>query len=195
MKDALLAGLERLFRRVMLMIGRARLTTGRDDSSVQRHQVRLGALEVRDNTPRLAEYGFTSMPPAGSDAVLAFIGGDRSNGVIIATGHQASRLKNMKSGETALYDDLGQRVFLTRQGIVIEGAGLPVTICNAPEVILKAESKVRIEAPVLECTGQIIDQCGSGGHSMAQMRDVYNQHTHGGVKSGSSQTQAPVQTT
>src|SRR5260364_143986 len=119
------AGLERLFRRVMLMIGRGRLTTGRDDGPVQLHQARLGALEVRDHTPRV-----------GSDAVVVFIGGERSNGVIIATGHQASRLNHLKAGEAALYDDLGQRVILTRHGIVIEGAGLPVTLRNTPEVTL-----------------------------------------------------------
>src|SRR5260364_207023 len=68
-----------------------------------------------------------------------------------------------ESGEAALYDDLGQRVILTRHGIVIEGAGLPVTLRNTPEVTLKASAKVRIEAPVLECTGQIIDQCNAGG--------------------------------
>ncbi|CCD30345.1 Putative Phage baseplate assembly protein V [Candidatus Glomeribacter gigasporarum BEG34] len=189
------AGLERLFRRVMLMIGRGRLTTGRDDGPVQRHQARLGALEVRDHTPRLAEYGFASMPPVGSDAVVVFIGGDRSNGVIIATGHQASRLNHLKAGEAALYDDLGQRVILTRHGIVIEGAGLPVTLRNTPEVTLKASAKVRIEAPVLECTGQIIDQCNAGGRSMAHMRAVYDAHTHGGIERGGSQTQPPRQTT
>src|SRR5260363_196757 len=130
------AGLERLFRRVMLMIGRGRLTTGRDDGPVQRHQARLGASEVRDHTPRLAEHG-----------------------------------------------------------IVIEGAGLPVTRRNTPEVTLKASAKVRIEAPVLECTGQIIDQCNAGGRSMAHMRAVYDAHTHGGIERGGSQTQPPRQTT
>jgi phage baseplate assembly protein V len=195
MKDHVFSSLERLFRRVMLMIGRGRLTTGQDDGPVQRHQVRLGALEVRDNTPRLAEYGFTSMPPPGSDAVLVFIGGDRSNGVMIATGHQASRLKRLQPGEAALYDNLGQRVFLTRKGVVIEGAGLPVAIRNTPEVTLKADAKVRIEAPVLECTGQIIDQCDSGGRNMAHMREVYDAHTHDGVERGGSQTQPPMQTT
>src|SRR5260363_84925 len=84
------AGQECLFRRVMLVVGRGRLRTGWDDGPVERHQARLGALELRDHTPRLAEYGFASMPPVGSDAVVVFIGGDRSNGVIIATGHQAS---------------------------------------------------------------------------------------------------------
>jgi phage baseplate assembly protein V len=192
MKDGMLAGLERLFRRVMLLVGRGRMTTGRDDGPVQRLQVRLGAMETRDDTPRLAEYGLASMPPVGSDAVLVFIGGDRSNGVIIATGHQASRLKQLKPGEAALYDDVGQRVFLTRHGIVIEGAGLPVTIRQTPEVVLQADTRVRIDAPVLECSGQIVDQCDSGGFSMAQMRAVYHRHTHGGVKPGEAQTQPPT---
>jgi phage baseplate assembly protein V len=120
--------IQRLYQRLLHVIGRGRVTQGNDVGNVQLLQLRLGQDEVRDNTPRLAEFGFTSMPPAGADAVLVFIGGDRSNGVVIATGHQASRLKNLKAGEVAIYDDQGQSVFLTRAGIVINGGGHPVTV-------------------------------------------------------------------
>jgi phage baseplate assembly protein V len=128
------AAIQRIIQRVQHVIGRGRVTTGNDAGNVQLLQVKLGADEIRDNTPRLAEFGFTSMPPAGSDAVVVFIGGDRSNGAIIATGHQASRLKGLKPGEVAIFDDQGQSVFLTRAGIAVNGGGKPINFVNTPSI-------------------------------------------------------------
>jgi phage gp45-like len=128
------AAIQRIIQRVQHVIGRGRVTTGNDAGNVQLLQVKLGADEIRDNTPRLAEFGFTSMPPVGSDVVVVFIGGDRSNGAIIATGHQASRLKGLKPGEVAIFDDQGQSVFLTRTGIVFDGGGKPVNFVNTPNI-------------------------------------------------------------
>jgi phage baseplate assembly protein V len=117
-----------LARRVLNAVGCGRVNTGNDSGRVQILQIQLSSNEIKDDTPRLAEFGFTSMPPVGSDAIVVFMGSDRSQGAVIATGHQASRLKNLKAGEVAIYDDQGQSVFLTRAGIVINGGGHPVTV-------------------------------------------------------------------
>ena len=52
-----------------------------------------------------------------------FFGGDRSHGIVFCVADRRFRLKNMKPGEVALYDDLGQKVYLTRDGLVIETPG------------------------------------------------------------------------
>ena len=106
--------LERVWRRVISIISYGSIQTGDDSGKVQRQQVVISPIEMRDNTPRVAEYGFTSMPPPDSDAVVIYLSGDRTKGGIIATGHQASRLKNLASGEVALYDDKGQMVYLQK---------------------------------------------------------------------------------
>jgi phage gp45-like len=62
--------IQRLYQRILHAIGRGRITTGSDAGSVQLQQVRLGPDEIKDSIPRLAEFGMTSMPPVGSDAVL-----------------------------------------------------------------------------------------------------------------------------
>lgn len=134
MSDAMMGAVERLWRRMQMVVGRGRIQTGNDAGPVQMQQVQIGPLDIRDNTLRVAEYGFTSMPKPGCHAVMIFVGGDRSNGVIIGTNDQTARLKNLKPGEAAIYDDLGQSVYLTRAGIVINGAGLPVEIINAPTI-------------------------------------------------------------
>ncbi|PWC74061.1 phage baseplate assembly protein V [Azospirillum sp. TSH64] len=175
---------ERLYTRLLMTIGRGRVTTVNDAGNVQMLQVRLGQDEVRDTTPRLAEYGLTSVPPVGTDVVVIFVGGDRSAGVAVATGNQAARPKGLKGGEVALHDDQGQIIHITRAGITIRGAGKPVTITGTP--------KVRIEADLL-VTGDIIDHCDTQTRTMKGMRDVYNGHTHSGVQTGSGSTNVPNQ--
>ncbi|QCO13989.1 phage baseplate assembly protein V [Azospirillum brasilense] len=185
MTDAVMATMERLYGRLMMAIGRGRITSVNDGGNVQKLQVQLGADEVRDATPRLVEYGLTSVPPAGTDVLAVFLGGDRSNGVVVATGHQASRPKGLKVGEVCVYDDQGQEIRITRAGIVIKGAGKPITIQGTP--------KVRLETDRLEVTGDIHDRCDDpGGRTMADMRAIYNEHTHGGVQSGPARTDTPL---
>lgn len=134
--SAAIAAIERLYRRILMIVGRGRIKTGRDDGPAQLLQVRLGPLETIDNLPRLAEYGFNSTPPAETDAIVLFAGGNRSDGVIIATGSQKFRMRSLKSGEVSISDDQGQSIYLTRTGIVINGGGFPVSVTNAPAITL-----------------------------------------------------------
>ncbi len=196
----------RLFRRVLLMIGRGRVMTGNDSGNVQMLQVQLGEDEIRDNAPRIAEYGFASMPTSGSDAVMIFVGGDRSNGVVIATGNQAERLRNLQPGEAAIYDGLGKYVWLTQTGIVVEAKGQPVTVNDASEVNVNATGTVTVNAPAAKFTGTLeVDgnvtlksACAVTGAlssatsiadptgTMAAMRSTYDSHDHvveGGIGS------------
>lgn len=164
------------------MIGRGRVTVSNDTGSVQVLQLRLGPLEVRDSTPRLAEFGFTSRPPVGADAVLVFVGGDRTNGVVVATGHQASRPTGLAEGESMVYDLFGKFIHFTEDGgILIEANGSPVTVSDATVVTINASKKIRMVTPLLEVTGDI----KAGGNvtdairSMAADRAIFNQHTNG----------------
>lgn len=191
--------IERVARRVLLSLARALVTTVNDSGGVQMMQVKLNALETRDNTPRVAEFGLTSNPPVNSDAFVVFLGGDRSNGVVLGTVHQPSRPKNLASGETMIYSQDGKQIYLTASGgIVIDAKNQAVTVNNATTVTINAATKVRMVTPLLEVTGDIIDNAGSNAHNMAQMRSIYNTHTHPivNVQTGSSttNTNAPSQT-
>lgn len=208
-----IAAIERLYRRVMLVVGRGRIKTGSDTGAAQQQQVTLGPFETFDNVPRLSEYGFNSMPPPESDAVLIFVGGNRVDGVIIATGNQTYRMRSLKPGEVSISDNLGQSVYLTQNGIVVSGAGLPVLVTNTPEITLDTpltritgdaeidgnltvgknatvqqnlavEQSVAVELSLV-AQGDISDQ---GGKSMAGMRQVFNGHGHqvSNVQTGSA---------
>ncbi|QNK65766.1 phage baseplate assembly protein V [Variovorax sp. PAMC26660] len=144
--------IKKLWRRVQLVVSRGRITTTDDSGAVQKVQIQIGELETRDTTPRVAEYGFTSNPLPGCHGVVIFVGGDRSNGVIIGTNDQTARLKNLKPGEVAIYDDQGQSIWLKRTGIEVDGAGLPMLFHNTPSITFKVGNFVRFETPRVETT-------------------------------------------
>ena len=143
-------------------------------------QVRLLADEVRDDLEHVEPYGFPSEP----EAFALFFGGDRSHGIVFCVADRRFRLKNMKPGEVALYDDLGQKVYLTRDGLVIETPGkLTATVAKdasitvggnltaevSGDATLKASS-VTLDTPATTLTGTLTVQgliTGKGGMAIS----------------------------
>lgn len=163
----------------------------------------LAGEQLQDNE-LVQHYGFTSAPLAGTQMIVLPIGGKTAHGIVIGTEHTQYRLKGLANGEVALYDDQGQQVVLTRQGIVIKGAGLPITITDTPSITMDSAlvhitGKLKVDGDIdnngdistqgdlavqgnaaiaggLVAQGDIKDQ---GSKSMAGMRDAYNVHHHG----------------
>lgn len=175
----------RFWRRMQLVVGRGRVTTSNDAGAVQLLQVRLGALETHDNTPRLAEFGLATRPPTGSDVVVLFIAGDRSNGVAVASGHQSSRPTNLAEGESMLYDLWGKSIYLTESGgIVINAKGTDVTINDAASVTINASTKVALESPLVT-TSQVL-QAGNGATGTFTSADSKTITVEDGIVTGIS---------
>lgn len=108
-----------LKRRVYLMISRAVVTLVKDPLKMQELQVNGLAGETIDGVERFQQYGFTSVPHPGAEAILLSIGGDRSHPVVIAVDDRRYRLKALDRGEIALYDDQDQKLHIKRGGIEI----------------------------------------------------------------------------
>ena len=157
-----------LKRRVLLMVARAVLELQDESNGKLLAQAKLLDAELRSRLEVLQNYGFASRPLAGAELAVMFVGGNRHHGLIIASDDKRYRLRGMANGEVALYTDEGDVVHLKRGG----------------EIHVKAKTKVRIESPQLECTGEIIDRIDSGGRSMSSMRAIYNGHTHPGDSGG-----------
>ena len=176
----------RLYRNIKMMLGIGRVTATADDGVIQLLQYRT-PLEVRSDTPRMAEFGFSSLPPVGSDAVVVFPGGDRSNPIIIATNHKSSRHTGLLEGESAVYNQWGLYIKLTEAGIDVEANGQAVTVSNATTVTINATTGVVMNTPTLKVTGDIIDNSGSNSATLKELRDAHNDHTHivAGVETGS----------
>lgn len=162
--------------RIASMLGIGRITALKDSGVVQTVQYQT-PLEVA-SAPRLAEFGFSSGLPKGTDVVLAFIGGDRSSPVVIATNHQGYRRTGLKDGETVIYSQWGQEVLLTKEGVFVDAKGKDVEVNNATNVTINASKGILANTPLLRCTGDIVDNCDTNSRTLKDLRDAHNDHDH-----------------
>lgn len=110
--------LDPLKRRVAMMAARAVVRLVSDDASRQQLQAEILDGELRDDVERVQNYGFTSNPHVGADAIVLCLGGSREQAVAIVVDDRRYRLK-LQAGEVALYDDLGNSVQLLRDMVKV----------------------------------------------------------------------------
>lgn len=101
-----------LSNRVMMMFSRGVVRGVTDSNGRQQLQVELLKDELRDDIEHMQNYGFTSHA-TGGDVAVAFIGGNREQGIVLAVDDRRYRI-SLKPGEVAMYDDLGNKVELLR---------------------------------------------------------------------------------
>lgn len=175
--SALQRALRPLAQRIQLMLGRAVVQLVNDAAKLQGLQITLLADEVRGDVERFQQYGMTSHPHPGAEAIAASVAGNRDHVVVLAVDDRRYRLMGLERGEVALYTDEGDTIVLKRGGVVEVTAG----------------TKVRLVTPLVECSGDVtvagtltaaVDVLG-GGVSLKG-------HRHGGVQPGSSQTGVPA---
>lgn len=202
-----LAGVRQSFRGVLRLVKAA--------GAVQLVQIDGLAGEQLQDAELFQHYGYTSNPPAGTMAIIVPIGGKTSHGIAVATEHGGYRKKSLATGEVALYTDEGDCVVLNRGRVirVVAGTQLEVT---APLVTLKASTKVRMETPLVEITGQLTVAGGmaiSGGSGVTAAitgqltvngnvtttgtvinngKNIGSTHVHTGVTAGGANTGAPA---
>jgi len=185
----MLDALNVLSRRIRLFVSRAVISFVDDSRTVQYLQAKINALETVGDIPRYVEYGLSSNPPLGSEALIVFGNGERTNGIVIATSNAKYRVTALATGEVVVHDNTGQKVYLSQSGMRLDGGGKQITLTNTPVVLA--------DTPILRCTGDIIDNYGVNTRTVAGMRTVANGHTHPitNVQTGSStiNTQPPTQ--
>lgn len=222
MSDDLARLMRPLAGRVANMLARGALAAVKASGKMQALQLRLLDGEVKDRLEHFEPYGFTSHPnPGSAEALVAFLDGDRSHGIVLVVADRKYRLTGFEQGEVAIHDDLGQRVHLTRDGIVVKGAGLPMLIEDTPSVTFRADNFIRFETPRVECTqllmsmqyqmggvaggsgalaatygaGTItwngINLVATGGALQHDGRNIGSTHTHSGVQAGVGNTAVP----
>lgn len=153
-----------LARAMKLSIGRALLHAVQEGGNRQLLQIEALKGEVRDGVERVQQYGFTSHPLAGAQAVFVCVGGNRDHPVVVALDDPRYRIKDLQAGEVAIFNHQGTKVVLKLDG--------KIEITGATEVL--------VDTPLLKCTGEIQDRCNSGGLTMHNMRTIYNGHHHAG---------------
>ena len=107
----------------------------------------------------MQQFGFTSVPPANTQAVIIPIGGQTSHGIVISTENGSFRVKNLQGGEVAVYDESGSSIVL-KKGRLIE--------IDCDVLKIKAAKKVDISSPLVE-TDQVFTAQGqiNGNGGMA----------------------------
>ena len=129
--DSVVKLLEPIKRRIALLIGRGIVSLTDDSKGVQRLQMTLLAGETRDKVERLQDYGFTSRPLSGSEAVVLFPNGSREYGLVIAVEDRRYRMKSLEEGEVAIYTDEGDAIHLKRGGTIEITAAAKVVVKTA----------------------------------------------------------------
>jgi len=147
-------------------------------------QMRLTAGEVKDGLEHFEPYGFTSTPLAGAEGITAFLGGDRSHGVVLLVADRRYRIQTLKPGEVAIFTDEGDKIHFKRGRIIdIETKTLNI---QTQALNIKATA-VNIDSPVLKHSGKIISDGDQIAAGISQVK-----HTHGGVLPGPGVTSPAV---
>jgi phage gp45-like len=184
--------LTRLGHRVRSLFGRGRVNIVDDAGPVQLLQADMGpiapdgsSLSIIDNIPRLAEFGFSSNPPAQSDIAVLNLGGDRGNNVAIATGHQAYRVTGLNPGDVCIYDiRSGQTVRLTAAGVTLTDAWGNTVAMAQGQMTLTHATQVTVSAPTILLDGDVQLGSASGGKPVARVGDPVS--SGGTISAGSA---------
>jgi phage baseplate assembly protein V len=126
-----------IIRRINMALARGELLAVADGGGVQTMQVGLLHGETADGVERFQSYGVSSVPPAGGDALVAFLGGNRDHGVVVAVNDRGSRPTGLASGEVVLYNDQNVSLRLTAEGDLV---------IRARRVIIEAEESIEATA-------------------------------------------------
>lgn len=141
-----------LWRRVRLIADRAIVTAVTDSFNRQGLQLKVLADETADGVERFQNYGHTSVPPVGSEAIVLGIGGARAGLVAIAVEDKRVRPKDLEAGDNCLYHLEGHRLILRKDGLLeIEAK---TVIINASEKLTMMSPDTEIQGP-LHVTGPI----------------------------------------
>ena len=153
MRDFISQMIKPLRNRVYTMITRAVIEAVKDGGNMQLVKLKLLAGETRDDVERFQNFGFSSNPPDGSEAVAVAVGGNRDHLIVIVVDDRQTRFKNIEKGEAVMFTDDGSFIHLKKGGIAK----------------ISAATKVEIGAGFLEKT--------VNGETF---KTFFNAHTHNG---------------
>ncbi len=128
-------------RQLRLSVSRCVVALINDAAKLQELQVTLLADEAMDKREHFQHYGFTSAPHPGAEGIMLSVNGQRSQGVVINVDDRRYRLKALKKGEVALYDDQGQKIEILRDKIRLTA---PKVVIDSADVHLGSEGGPRV---------------------------------------------------
>lgn len=110
--------LDKLKVRIANALARAVVQLVDDGRKLQLLQLGVLDGEVVEEAERFQEYGFTSVPLEGAEAVVLFPNGDRGHPLVVAVDDRRHRLTGLQPGEVAVYNNTGARIRIKADGTV-----------------------------------------------------------------------------
>ncbi len=168
-------------RSLLDLITRGVVTAKNGIRKMRTLQVLMLDRDLRDPVEHFEPYGFTGEPHEGAEVLAVSLGGDREHTIAAIVTDRRYRPTSLEDGEVVIYDDLGRKVYLSRNGIRVEGVSSPVTVTTSGSVTVKGAS-ITLDGEVtitknLKVVGEVQDK--NGAYSMSGMRSTYNSHRHG----------------
>lgn len=127
------------------LIARGILNLTNDAGKTQTVQVSLLADEVRDGIEHVYEYGFTSNPIAGAEAITTFINGNKDNGVVTTIYDKRYRPRDLQPGEVMLHTHETPRVYLKKDNKILVTCSAEIKIQCGNSVITMTPSSVTVD--------------------------------------------------
>ncbi|WP_303674774.1 phage baseplate assembly protein V [Vampirovibrio chlorellavorus] len=170
-------------RRIFNMLARGVVKLIDDAGGYQLIQSDLLAGETRSGIERMQQYGFTGHPPAGSEALVVFMNGDRSHGVVMAVEHREFRKRNLAEGDVAVYTQKGNFAHFKADGeviletpennITLESKDGKIYLKATGNIIIQSDAVARLEGNEVEihAVSRIKWDCGGRGY------DYFPTHT------------------
>lgn len=116
MLDALAKLLRPIETKLANLVARGVVRRVDDGAKLQLLQLLVLDTEVRERLERCQEYGLTSVPLEGAEAVVLFPGGHRGHGLVVAVVDRRYRPTGLAPGEVALYHHEGDRLTFLNGG-------------------------------------------------------------------------------
>ena len=145
--------IRKIINRLKNSVSQALLAAVKDSEGLQVVKVEGYADEIADGIERIQNYGLTSNPPKGSEAIVVNIGTNSDHGVVIAMDSATYRKKNLKPGEVAVYDKNGSYILLKEDGTIEINPSKDYTIIS-DKIMLGGSNLLPISGVV---TGECLD--------------------------------------
>lgn len=131
-----------LQRRLRLIADRAIVTLVNDALQRQNLQLKVLADEGADDVERFQNYGHTSVPPEGSEAIVLGLGGARAGLVAIAVEHKGFRPKGLEAGDSCLYHLEGHNLTFGKDGLAALSAKSVITTAEEQTLTISPENEI-----------------------------------------------------
>ena len=173
------------------LIVRAFVARTDETTPIRYLQVGVFSGELQDDVEHFEPYGYTSAPLTGAEVLLTHLDGDRSHPIAAVVTDRRYRPTGLRAGEIWVFDNLGRKIYLSADGIKVDGKDSPITVTTSSSAKVQA-SEITLDAPTVTVTGNLFvkgrqrvdGQLTGGGISLAH-------HVHGGVKAGSETSGTP----